>query len=236
MTDLPRPSKRADRAFFSLAGLWFVALTFVGFAPSFFLRTSPDPLPTHLVVHGIVYSAWVVLFFVQALLISTKHVRLHMTLGMLSVVVLLLMIPTGFHVVLVPTAAGSKTIDEAGFNLSELTVGFAAAFAGLAFRRKPFIHKRLMLFATMMLTVAAADRVALIVGLEELRLFRKLLAVTPAIALVAFDAIRLRRLPLLSLSLLAIAWLILWYTVSDFIFMHPAGESITAMLTRIFVW
>ena len=33
-----------------------------------------------------------------------------------------------------------------------------------------------MLFATMMLTVAAADRVALVFGLEEVRLFRKLLA------------------------------------------------------------
>src|SRR5262245_42690968 len=119
---MPSATSRADRLFFSLAGVWFIVLTFVGFAPSFYLRSNPEPLPTHQVVHGVLFSAWVVLFLAQALLIATRRVRWHMTLGMTSVAVLLLMIPAGFYAVLFKTAAGHKTIDEAGLNVTALTL------------------------------------------------------------------------------------------------------------------
>jgi len=232
-----RPSKRlSDRLFFSLVGLWFVVLTFVGFSPTFFLRVDPEPLPTHQIVHGIVYSAWIVLFLVQALLISSHRVRWHVALGSASILLLLLMIPVGFHVVLVKTAAGRKSIDEAGFNLCALTLGFAFAFAGLANRRRPFVHKRLMLFATLMLTIAAADRVSHVFGLDGLRLVRKLLAAAPAIALVGYDSILLRRVPVFSASLLAIVWIVIWFVVSDFLFLNPAGETLIRALMKVFVW
>jgi hypothetical protein len=225
-----------ERVFFSLAGLWFFTLTFVGFSPSFYFRALPEPLPTHQIVHGVVYSTWVVLFLVQALLISAHRARWHVRLGVASAFLLILMIPVGFHVVLVKTAAGFKSVDEAGFNLTELTLGFTFAFAGLANRKRPIVHKRLMLFATLMLTVAAADRVALVLGLEEVRIFRKLLALTPAIALVGFDALLRRRILLLSVSSLALVWLVVWFMISDLVFLHPAGEAIIRALTRIFVW
>lgn len=232
----PGATPRADRLFFSLAGLWFLVLTLVGFSQSFYFRALAEPLPAHQIFHGVVYSAWVVLFLVQALLISTHKVRWHAALGAASVFLLTLMIPVGFHVVLVKAAAGLKSVDEAGFNLTQLVLGFAFAFAGLASRKRPAAHKRLMLFATLMLTVAAADRVSLAFGLEEFRLFRKLLAVTPAVALVAFDAsLRPRALPL-SLSSLTLVWIVLWFLISDVVFLRPAGEAVIQMLTRVFVW
>ncbi len=137
---------------------------------------------------------------------------------------------------LVKAAAGLKSIDDAGFNLTELTLGFALAFAGLATRRQPFLHKRLMLFAVVVLTVAAADRVAGILGLEGVRPFRKVLAAWPGIALVVYDALSLRRVPILSASLLALVWLVTWFTISDFVFQRPAGEAIIHALTRAVVW
>jgi hypothetical protein len=195
----------SDRVFFSLAGVWFVALTVVGFWPTFYFRSLPDPLPTHQIVHGVLFSTWVLLFLVQALLISTHRVRWHMTLGLASIFLLILMIPVGFHVVLVKTAASLKDVDEAGFNLTGLTVGFTFAFAGLAKRRRPMVHKRLMLFATLILTVAAADRVSVAFGIEGIRTLRKLLALFPGIALVVYDALLRRPIVLFSASLLAIA-------------------------------
>jgi hypothetical protein len=146
------------------------------------------------------------------------------------------MIPVGFHVVLVKTAAGLKSVDEAGFNLTGLTIGFGFAFAGLTNRRRPVVHKRLMLFATLSVTAAAADRVALVLGLEEVRLFRKLLAVAPAIALAGYDAWFRRRILVLSLSSLALVWFVTWYIPSDLVFLRPAGAAIIRALTRIFVW
>lgn len=232
----PLSTTLSDRVFFSLAGLWFVILTLVGFWPTFFYRALPEPLPTHQIVHGVVFSSWVLLFFVQALLISTRRVRWHIALGTASVFLLILMVPVGFHVVLVKTAAGLKSIDEAGFNLTGLTLGFTFAFAGLAYRKRPRVHKRLMLFATLMITVAAADRVAVIFGLEGVRVFRKLLALAPGIAIVVCDALLRRQMLLLSVSLLALAWLIVWFIISDLVFLQPAGEEIIRALMRIFVW
>ncbi|MEQ1735497.1 MAG: hypothetical protein ABL886_03610 [Rhodoglobus sp.] len=235
MNALHTSSPGPDRVFFGLAGAWFVVLTFVGFAPSFFLRADPEPLPVHLVVHGVVYSAWVVLFLVQVLLIARGRARWHATLGIASLVLLLLMIPVGFHVVLVKAASGDKGADEAGFNLAQLSLGFVFAFTGIALRRRPHVHKRLMLFATTMLTVAAADRVAALLALDDVRLFRKALAVVPVLALVARDAWIRRRMLVLDVASLAVMWLVLWFVVSDILFLRPAGEAVLRRLSAIFV-
>lgn len=231
-----KSTPRQDRFFFGLAAVWFVALTFVGFSPTFYFRDMPDPLPTNQVVHGVVYSAWILLFCVQALLVSARRIRLHMVLGATSVVLLVAMIPVGFNVVLAKAAAGLKSVDAAGFNLTSLSLGFAFAFAGIAYRKRPFVHKRLMLFATVMLTIAAADRVASTFGLEQLRSVRKGLAIMPCVAIVSYDTFTLLRFPRLSLSLLIAVWVVIWLIVSDLVFLLPVGEAIIAGLTRIFVW
>lgn len=231
-----RAPVRGDRVVFGLIGLWFVLLVFVGFSRTFYFRSLPEPLPGHQIVHGVLYSAWVVLFFVQAALIAARRKRWHFALGTVGAALLALMIPVGFHVVLVKSAAGLKSVDEAGFNLTTLAVGFVLAFAGLANRGRPSVHKRLMTFGTLMLTVAAADRVALALNLDGLRIFRKLLAVTPGLALVAYDALSQRRIPMLSGSLLALSWMVLWFVISDVVFMRPAGEAIVQALTHLLVW
>ena len=159
-----------------------------------------------------------------------------MSLGAASAFLLIVMIPIGFHVVLVKAAAGDKSVDEAGFNLTGLTLGFSFAFAGLAYRKRPLFHKRLMLLATMVLTAAAADRVAIVFGLDDVRLFRKLLAVAPAMALVGYDALFQRRMLVFSLSMLALVWLEAWHVVSDVIFLRPVGEAIIRTLTKVMVW
>ncbi len=226
----------SDRLFFSFAGAWFVVLTFIGFSPSFYLRSIPDPLPTHQIVHGILNSAWVLLFLTQALFISARRLRWHITLGTASILILVLMIPTGYYVVLVKTAAGLKTPDEAGFNLIGLTLVLVFAVAGLLNRKRPYYHKRLMLFATLMLTIAAADRASIVFGLVDVRLFRKVLAVAPGLTLIFYDAIRLRRFPLFDSAVVVFIWLIIWFNITDLLFISPAGEWIIQALVRLFVW
>lgn len=233
MVDLS--TKNPDRLFFILAALWFLVLTFIGFLPSFYLRSIPKPLPTHLIIHGVLNSCWVVLFFAQALLITSGRVRWHMVLGKASVLLLALMIPVGFYVVLVKTAAGLKTPDEAGFNLIGLALVLVFTVAGLLNRKRPYYHKRLMLFATLMLTIAAVDRATIVFGLDDIRLFRKVLAVTPSLALICYDAIRLRRFPLFDSSVVALIWLIIWFNITDFLFLSPVGEWIIQSLVKIAV-
>lgn len=234
--EIRKATPRQDRVFFSLVAVWFVALTFIGFSPTFFLRNLPVPLPTNQVVHGVVYSAWILLFLVQALLISARRVRLHIVFGTASTILLALMIPVGFNVVLVKVTRGLKSVDEAGLNLTMITLGFSFALAAFASRKRPVVHKRLMLFATLMFTVAAADRVAIILGLEDVRLFRKTLALAPGLALVGFDIFTQRRFPVLSVSFVVLALLVIWLNLSDLIFLDPMGDAIIMRLARIFVW
>ena len=116
-------------------------------------------------------------------------------MGVCAVAVLIALIPAGLMPVLYKVAAGTKTIDHAGFNIVTLALGLIFAAAGLLNRGTAYAHKRLMLFATLVFCVAAADRVSFMVGMEEVRFFRKLLAVVPAIALVVYDTLRIRKTP-----------------------------------------
>ena len=116
---------RADRWFFGFAGLWFVALTLVGFSPTFHCHSNPVPLPFHLIIHGVLYSTWILVFLCQTQLIATRRTAWQRRFGAISVLLLILMIPVGFYVVLVKTAAGLKSIDDAGRNANSFRV-FAA--------------------------------------------------------------------------------------------------------------
>jgi hypothetical protein len=68
------------RRFFVIMASAVILIVFAGFAPTFYLRgsfTQDRPMSVLLHVHGIVFSAWVIIFLVQALLIARGSRRLH---------------------------------------------------------------------------------------------------------------------------------------------------------------
>jgi hypothetical protein len=85
----PAPrGRRAERAFYASYILGLVLLVLVGFAPTFFLRGLVDPYwpplrPIRPVVlaHGIVTTAFVLLFPLQAWLIGRGQRAMHMRVG-----------------------------------------------------------------------------------------------------------------------------------------------------------
>ena len=92
----------------------------------------------------------------------------------------------------------------------------------------------MMLLTTMVFAVAAADRAVFLVQMEDVRIFRKLLAIAPGLALVAFDVVVLRRIFVPVVVALALTWLVIWFVVSDLLFMQPAGETLMHWLARPF--
>jgi len=68
-----RSSFSADRRFFSTMALIVLLSTFLGFAPSYYLRglvPAPHPfevLRPYVFFHGFLFSSWVILFLVQTL-------------------------------------------------------------------------------------------------------------------------------------------------------------------------
>src|ERR1700749_728675 len=78
------------RHFFVAMAVLVILPVFAGFAPSFYLRGAFHPdheLSVLLHVHGLVFSAWIVLFLVQSLLIAKGSRRVHQRLGWFAVAV-----------------------------------------------------------------------------------------------------------------------------------------------------
>ncbi len=120
------------------------------------------PHPWMVEVHGAILSSWVVLFAVQTSLAGAGRVDLHRKLGVVGLVLASLVGLSGLGVV-------SESIAR-HFRPGDLRVGGPAVqalwFAGFAVtvlfgflqRRNPWVHKRLMLIATIMLLPAPLVR------------------------------------------------------------------------------
>jgi hypothetical protein len=122
--------------------------------------------PLLLWVHGAAFAAWVALFIVQSLLVRTRHVRLHRSLGWFVAGLGTVMVPLGFAIAVI---MGRFHIHQLGDHAPAVEaslllsfydmVAFAMVFAvAFAWRRKPDLHRRLMFVTTCGLTSAAFTR------------------------------------------------------------------------------
>lgn len=194
---------RTRRRFFMLIAALMLLVIALGFGPSFYLRPwfKSTPLPAHLLVHGIVMSAWFALFLVQALMVRTRRIEVHRRLGWAGVALAGAVILTGIQVnlELIPGAlargAISRPEDGVGFALGSMSSLLPfAVLVGLAvgWRRRPGVHKRLMFWAfAWMLGPALASSRPLGQALDQL--------VAPHLPFFPFDLIWL-------LALMAYDW------------------------------
>lgn len=164
---LARPKQR----WFWLAGALFAALVvFAGFAPTFYLRGQfgAPQLSASKFVHGMVFSAWVVLFVTQAWLVAANRRHIHRALGVLGALLLLAMCAVGYQVAIesgrsgfTPDPAKVSALSFMAVPLFDLAVFALLAATALALRARSDWHKRLMLVATLSLLPPAIARVAL---------------------------------------------------------------------------
>jgi hypothetical protein len=84
---MPRATGNAERLFYTSYMFAIFAAVLVGFAPSFFLRGVVPPFrplkPLHpiVLVHGAITASWILLFPLQAWLISAGKRALHIRIG-----------------------------------------------------------------------------------------------------------------------------------------------------------
>ncbi len=169
-----KPTARSERLsfehsfFLTVAGL-FPVITIIGFAPSYYFKAAfnSPPVPSVLVhVHGMVMSLWIILFSVQAYLISSKRIKLHMTLGMSSIVLAAVMIVTGIMTGVAAATRGSgfPGYDPMVFMSVPLTgmIMFAVIFGtAIYYRKKAADHKRLMLVTVLIFLSPSISRLPL---------------------------------------------------------------------------
>jgi hypothetical protein len=195
------PGRVNDRRLYILAAILTPLIVLAGFARTYYLKPlfgTPD-LPGRIVhLHGIVMTAWVMLFVVQISLVATRRTKIHQRLGIFGGVLAALVVVVGILTALFAAARGASPGPPA-LSFLIIPVGDMVIFAvliGLAlyFRRKLDVHKRLMLLAAINLLTPAIARIPLdfitnggplaFFGLTDLCL----------LACVAFDTIKHRRL------------------------------------------
>lgn len=145
-----------DRFFLMMAGLLLV-ITAVGFTPTFYLGALFDgpSLPPVVVAHGVLSSAWILVFVGQVSLINGSRTRLHRRVGPVGGIVAGAMLISGLlllHSVIQRAEDLTAELPRIGplvwGNLAILAAFAAFVVLGLWFRRRPDAHKRLMLLAT----------------------------------------------------------------------------------------
>lgn len=146
-----------------------VAITVLGFAPSYYLLPvlGGAPLPPIVHLHGLVFSAWVLLYALQTGLVATRHTQLHRQLGVGAAVLAPLMLVLGF-VTAVVTARLPAHEGRIGppiiFPFTAVSMFAALTVAGMIRRRRPQEHKRLMLLGTVSLLTTPLARIGRMIG------------------------------------------------------------------------
>lgn len=205
MNALPSALRRFDRRFYFGAGLIAVGLVFWGFAPSYYLKLKfgAPPLTLRLHIHGAIMSSWLVLFLVQACLISVRRTDLHRRLGIIGVGIAIGVVLVGSTTTFNAAAreVGRHSAEAhgrvvvLGLELIQMVLFAGLVTVAIAMRRRPDFHKRLMLLATACLMPSAFARIPLNLSfmvsnnLSILILFN-LCIIVPA----CIDALRNRRL------------------------------------------
>ena len=84
----PDERQTAERRFYSRMAIALIALAFLGFAPSFYLRgivppyPRPNPtLPLSVLLHGVLFTLWMLVLVAQTQLVAAGRRDLHMKLG-----------------------------------------------------------------------------------------------------------------------------------------------------------
>lgn len=149
------PPHKQKPKFYLIMSFVGVLAVCLGFSKTFFIPAAEGTFdaPVIIHVHGAFAFAWVLLFVVQTTFIQKRKIKWHQKLGWLGIFValgvLFTMIPAGMYVVKrdIQTEMG-----EMGYSslLGVFTSGIlfvALVMAGIAYRKKPEYHKRLMLLS-----------------------------------------------------------------------------------------
>jgi hypothetical protein len=127
------------------------------------LSGAVDVLPIiHL--HAVIFSGWLGLLIAQAVLAGTGRIALHMKLGQIGILYGALLIivgeATAFSAFGARVRAGNLPEAEARLfaPVTDLLVFAPFLAAAWIYRRKPEVHKRLIVVATTILLIAPAHR------------------------------------------------------------------------------
>jgi len=136
-----------------------------GFGRSYFFKPvlASPPLSPLLHLHGIVFTAWLVLLIVQSGLIRAHRVDLHKRLGIAGALLAAAMVVLGIMVAVTAARHGKSAGGLAPLAFMIFPFGQTVMFGGfvgvgLWKRRQPELHRRLILLGSITLMTPAISR------------------------------------------------------------------------------
>jgi hypothetical protein len=160
------PARFLEKYFYFSMSLLIAAVVVYGFShtigDNLFHPAAPRPLL--LSIHGACFSAWVLFFIFQSVLVRTRNVRVHKLTGWFGAALAALMVPLGVTTAVVMGRFDVHVLhqqDEVSFFLVPLfdMVCFSATvIPAILLHRRPELHRRFILVATCILTSAAFGR------------------------------------------------------------------------------
>ena len=167
---MPESHRRSN--FFLYMSYALLAIVLVGFSPTFYLRALFDvpAIPPYVYAHGVAMTAWFIWLCVQTTAVFSGRVALHRTLGIIGMTLGVLVVISGAITALnlAPRLLEKYgNIDSdisriAGIvwgNLAGLVAFGGFLFLAFLYRRKSELHKRLMLLASIGITLQALGRI-----------------------------------------------------------------------------
>jgi hypothetical protein len=166
MQAAPAIRKRRERVFYIAMSIALVITVFAGFSRTYYLRPyfTTAPLMPLLHLHGVVFSSWLVLFVVQTTLVAAHRTDIHRRLGVFGGVIASLMVLIGGITAVIRASQGATPVPGISpqaflvIPLGDITVFALLIAAGFYYRRRPDVHKRLMMLATISILAAAIAR------------------------------------------------------------------------------
>jgi uncharacterized membrane protein YozB (DUF420 family) len=209
----PRVRARTKTSFYVTMSVFMTAIVLAGFWPSYYgaLLRGDAVRPPVIHVHGAVFSGWMALLLAQVALAWRGRVQWHRRVGRWGIaygfLVLIMGVVVGITAPVMHLNAGEWPRERAaGFLL--VTMGdmvlFGSLFvAAVAYRRKPEVHKRLMLAATVALLFAAVSRIN--TGVLHSVPLASVIWLSPLLIGMAYDWYSARRVH--AAYVVSIAWL-----------------------------
>jgi hypothetical protein len=159
-------TRRRTRRFYVGMAIAITITVFAGFSRSYFLKSwygTPE-LSRLLHVHGLVFTAWVLFFLSQAVLVATGRTYLHRRMGIGGAVLAALVVIVGTAVAITRAKTGVSPIPGVpalaffAIPLFDMVVFAVLVGTALYFRRRLEAHKRLMTLSMISLLAAPIAR------------------------------------------------------------------------------
>jgi hypothetical protein len=163
--------------FYLLVTFALAAFVVVGFSKSYYLKlfSGLPPLTAVLHLHAAVFTVWLGLFITQAWLVAAHRVDLHRKLGIASAIFAAVVFVVGVLSALETAISGHVSpsgLKPAQFSIIPFTsIGLFGAFIalGVAFRRKPGLHRRFMILGFIATLSPATARILRLLDLQPYR-------------------------------------------------------------------